>query len=112
MSLQQILSVLEQHPALSGVTFHGLTLFLRMARLARPVIESQQSDRRIPPDYLHAGLLELLAGSLSELDLNLIQMCWAAFKEIIWNHPEVEPTEEEAIQYNKAALCRGTCESE
>ncbi|KAJ7670033.1 hypothetical protein DFH06DRAFT_1083660 [Mycena polygramma] len=108
MSLQQILFILGQHPSLSGVQLHGLTLFLRMARLARPMIEFQQTDRRTPPEYLHPGLLELLADSLSEPDLNLVQLCWVAFKGIVWDHPEVEPTEEEVQRYNQAALCRGT----
>ncbi|KAJ7924649.1 hypothetical protein B0H13DRAFT_1601503 [Mycena leptocephala] len=106
MSLQQVLSVLEQYPALSTVRFDGLTLFLRMACLARPLIESQETDKRHPPAYLHPGLLELLGGSLSEPDLDIVQLCWAAFKDIIWSHPAVEPTENEILQYNKAALCR------
>jgi hypothetical protein len=101
MSLQQVLSVLEQHPALPTVRFDGLTLFLRMACLAWPLIESQETDKRHPPAYLHPGLLELLGGSLSVPDLDIVQLCWAAFKDIIWNHPAIEPTENEILQYNK-----------
>ncbi|KAJ7674366.1 hypothetical protein B0H17DRAFT_1140615 [Mycena rosella] len=93
MSLQQILSAFQQHPSLSAVSLRGLTLFLCMARMARPLIEFQQKDRRIPPAYLHPGLLELLAWSISETDLNIVQLCGVAFKDIIWNHPDVLPTE-------------------
>jgi hypothetical protein len=109
MNLQQLISAQQQYPSLSGVDFHGLNSFLRMACLARPLIEFQQKDLRRPPDFLHHGLLELLAVSISETNLSLVQTCWVAFKEIIWTHPEVVPTENEVIKYNNAALCRGTC---
>ncbi|KAJ7626186.1 hypothetical protein FB45DRAFT_750159 [Roridomyces roridus] len=87
MSLHEILSAWQQNPALSGLSFHGLTAFLRMAALARPVIRSQQADTRVPPASLHLGLLELLGASLCEADLNLVQMCWVTFKAVIWNYP-------------------------
>ncbi|KAF8194768.1 hypothetical protein K438DRAFT_1587719 [Mycena galopus ATCC 62051] len=108
MNLQHLSSAQQRYPSLSGVNFQGLNSFLRMACLARPLIEFQQKDRRRPPDVLHRGLLELLAVSISDTDLNLVETCWAAFKEIIWTHPEVIPTENEVIKYNNAALCRGT----
>ncbi|KAJ7229372.1 hypothetical protein C8J57DRAFT_1019516, partial [Mycena rebaudengoi] len=108
MNLQQLISAQQQYPSLSGVDFHGLNSFLRMACLARPLIEFQQKDLRCPPDFLHHGLLELLAVSISETNLSLVQTCWVTFKEIIWTHPEVVPTENEVIKYNNAALCRGT----
>ncbi|KAK6971993.1 hypothetical protein R3P38DRAFT_2751037 [Favolaschia claudopus] len=79
-----------------------------MACLARPLIEFQVEDRRRPPDFLHCGLLELLAATVYEQNLDLVQTCRAAFKEIIWNHPKVQPTEEEIKKYNDAALCCGT----
>ncbi|KAJ7266822.1 hypothetical protein C8J57DRAFT_1068512 [Mycena rebaudengoi] len=107
MNLQQLFSAQERYPSLSGVDFYGLNSFLRMARLARPLIEFQQKDRRRLPDFLYHGLLELLAVSISETNLSLVQTCRAAFKEIIWTHPEVVPTENEVIKYNNAALCRG-----
>ncbi|KAK7001157.1 hypothetical protein R3P38DRAFT_3612695 [Favolaschia claudopus] len=108
MSLQQLLAAQTQYPCLSDISFNSLTTFLRMACLARPLIEFQVEDRRRPPDFLHCGLLELLAATVYEQNLDLVQTCWAAFKEIIWNHPEVQPTEEEIKEYNDAALCRGT----
>ncbi|KAJ7367056.1 hypothetical protein DFH08DRAFT_658124, partial [Mycena albidolilacea] len=95
-------------PSLSAVDLHGLTSFLRMACLARPLIEFQQEDRRCPPDILQPAILKLLAASISETNLALVHICWIAFKEVIWNHPEIVPIESELTQYNNAALCRGT----
>ncbi|KAK6984438.1 hypothetical protein R3P38DRAFT_3231659 [Favolaschia claudopus] len=108
MSLRQLLAAQDQYPCLSDIGFTSLTTFLRMACLARPIIELQVEDRRRPPDFLHCGLLELLAATVSEPNLALVQTCWVAFKDIIWSYPEVVPTEEEIRQYSDAALSRGT----
>ncbi|KAK7013932.1 hypothetical protein R3P38DRAFT_3004254, partial [Favolaschia claudopus] len=61
MSLQQLLGAQIQYPCLSDISFNST--FLRMACLARPLIEFQVEDRRRPPDLLHCGLLELLAAT-------------------------------------------------
>jgi hypothetical protein len=112
MSLYQVTSVLQQHPALSSVSFHGLTLFLRMSCVARPLIEFQHKDKSSPPAYLDQGLLMLLGRCISVPNLEIVQICWVAFKDIIWSHPDVVPTENEITQYNEAALSRGTCNSQ
>ncbi|KAK6966911.1 hypothetical protein R3P38DRAFT_2815664 [Favolaschia claudopus] len=108
MNLEQLLAAQRQYPCLAGIDFNSLTMFLRMACLARPLIIFQVEDRRRPPDLLHCGLLELLAAAVSEGNLDLVQTCWVAFKDIIWDYPEIVPTEEEITQYNNAALCHGT----
>ncbi|KAJ7692857.1 hypothetical protein B0H17DRAFT_1132835 [Mycena rosella] len=65
---------------LKALNFHGLNQFLRMACLVMQTIAFQQ----------------------------LGQTCWAAFKDILWDHPMITPTDEEIITYNNAALGNGT----
>ncbi|KAJ7279725.1 hypothetical protein C8J57DRAFT_1059057, partial [Mycena rebaudengoi] len=93
---------------LTALKFHGLNTFPRMASLARPAIEFQQVDRRNPPAVLHPQMFETIAASLGVADINVVSICWSAFKDIIWDHPAVLPTEEEIKIYNNAALDRGT----
>ncbi|KAF7345993.1 hypothetical protein MVEN_01621900 [Mycena venus] len=52
-------------------------------------------------------MLQILACCLGT-DIGLIQTCWAAFKDVVWNHPDVTATDEEITTYNNAALSRDT----
>ncbi|KAJ6554064.1 hypothetical protein B0H10DRAFT_2123912, partial [Mycena sp. CBHHK59/15] len=72
--------------------------------LARLTIEFQQIDKRRPPSALPLGMLEMLAASLQVSNTPLAETCWAAFKEVVWDHPLVSPTDDEIMQHNKAAL--------
>ncbi|KAJ7239735.1 hypothetical protein C8J57DRAFT_1019287, partial [Mycena rebaudengoi] len=108
MNLQDLSAALLRFPDLAALKFHGLNRFLRMASLARPAIEFQQVDKRNPPAVLHPQILETIAASLGVTDINVVSICWSAFKDIIWDHRAVSPTEEEIKIYNDAALDRGT----
>ncbi|KAJ7106902.1 hypothetical protein C8R44DRAFT_637688, partial [Mycena epipterygia] len=64
---------------------------------------------RKPPPVLPLAVLQTIAASLMVSDTQLVQTCWAAFKEVLWDHPAVSPTEDEIILYNAAALSHSTC---
>ncbi|KAJ7164484.1 hypothetical protein C8R46DRAFT_901653 [Mycena filopes] len=80
-----------------------------MACLARQTIAFQQVNNRRPPPVLPLPILRTLAASLEVTETRLIQTCWAAFKEILWEHPDVSPTDGEILTYNNAALVNGSC---
>jgi hypothetical protein len=69
------------------------------------------TGQRSPP-VLPPTILKVLAGCLgvSDTDIGLIQTCRAAFKDVVWNHPDFTASNEEIMTYNKAALSRDTCE--
>ncbi|KAF8175032.1 hypothetical protein K438DRAFT_1538916, partial [Mycena galopus ATCC 62051] len=100
MSLQDVSAALLYFPQLKALHFHGLTQFLRMACLARQTIAFQQTNNIRPPPVLPLGVLRILAGSMNISDTSLVQTCWAAFKDIIWQHPAVTPSDEEIALYN------------
>ncbi|KAK7020302.1 hypothetical protein R3P38DRAFT_3194859 [Favolaschia claudopus] len=104
MSLQDISSALHRFPVLSALNFHGLTQFLRFSSLAKESIAFRQVNNRRPPPVLPLDIAQTLAASLNVSDIQLIQACWAAFKEFVWDHPAVCASDEEIFTYNKAAL--------
>ncbi|KAJ7168385.1 hypothetical protein C8R43DRAFT_822857, partial [Mycena crocata] len=95
-------------PELKALSFHGLTLFLRMACFARQTIAFQQVNNQRPPPVLPPAVLQTLATSLGLPETHLIQTCWAAFKEVLWDHPAISASDEEITRYNNAALGNGT----
>ncbi|KAJ7085416.1 hypothetical protein B0H15DRAFT_910362 [Mycena belliarum] len=108
MSLRDVSAALHRFPTLEPLNFHGLTQFLRMGCLARQTIAFQQVNNRRPPPVLPPAVLSTLATSLGVANTSLVQTCWAAFKELIWDHPEVSPRDDEIVVYNEAALANGT----
>ncbi|KAJ7454472.1 hypothetical protein FB451DRAFT_1280048 [Mycena latifolia] len=104
MSLQQIAAALQNHPELALIDFHGLTLFIRYASLARESIELSQSDKLQCPEVLPLHILRVLATALGEKDTHLVETCWSAFRELVWSQPLVSPTDEEILAYDDAAL--------
>ncbi|KAJ7672974.1 hypothetical protein DFH06DRAFT_979239 [Mycena polygramma] len=108
MSLHDISASLLRFPELQGLSYHGLTQFLRFASLARQRIAFQQVNNRRPPPVLPPAVLETIAAALGVSDTRLVQTCWAAFKDIVWDHPNLSASEDEILAYNNAALSRGT----
>jgi hypothetical protein len=111
MSLEDVSATLLRFPQLKSLNFHGLNQFMPMACLARETITFQQINSRRPPPVLPLAILKTISMSLNVADPSLIQTCWAAFKDILWDHPVVSPTDDEITSYNKAALGNGTCGS-
>ncbi|KAF8143934.1 hypothetical protein K438DRAFT_1552543, partial [Mycena galopus ATCC 62051] len=108
MSLQDISAAIVRFPRLQALNFHGLNQFLRFAFLARQSIAFQQVNNKRPPPVLPLTIQEAIADSLAVSDLALIQTCWAAFKEVVWEHPDVCASSDEIALYNNAALHRNT----
>ncbi|KAJ6541139.1 hypothetical protein B0H10DRAFT_1855359, partial [Mycena sp. CBHHK59/15] len=80
------------YPGLNYLNFHGLMQFLRMARSARPTIKFQRVDKWQPSLAVPLGLLEMLVASLQVSNTHLVETCWSAFKEVVWDHPLVPQT--------------------
>ncbi|KAJ7687596.1 hypothetical protein B0H17DRAFT_1136146 [Mycena rosella] len=91
-----------------ALNFHGLNQFLRMACLARQTITFQQVNNRRPPPVFPPAILQTISSSLNVSETSLVQTCWAAFKDILWDHPMITPSDEKIITYNNAALGNGT----
>ncbi|KAJ7122671.1 hypothetical protein C8R43DRAFT_899755 [Mycena crocata] len=104
MSLQQIAHALQSHPELALLDFHGLNLFIRYTSLARESIKFSQDDRTECLVSLPPRILRVLATALGEKDTHLVQICWAAFRGLVWTQSPVTPTDEEILGYNDAAL--------
>ncbi|KAK7013809.1 hypothetical protein R3P38DRAFT_3575169 [Favolaschia claudopus] len=108
MSLQDIVSALQRFPGLSALNFHGLTQFLRYSCMARENVAFRQVNSRRPPPVLPVDIATTLASALNVADIQLIQTCWAAFKELLWDHPAITASSDEIYTYNKAALINST----
>ncbi|KAJ7690384.1 hypothetical protein B0H17DRAFT_1134408 [Mycena rosella] len=94
---------------LKALNFHGLNQFLRMACLARQTITFQQVNNwRPPPAILPPAILQTISTSLNVSETSLVQTCWAASEDILWDHPVITPSDEDIITYNDAALENGT----
>ncbi|KAF7342791.1 hypothetical protein MSAN_01994700 [Mycena sanguinolenta] len=104
MSLQQITTILQNYPELGMIDFHGLNLFVRYASLARESIEFSQGNKLECPVALPPRILRVLASALGEKDTRLVEICWAAFRGLVWSQPCVAPTEDEILAFNDAAL--------
>ncbi|KAJ6494189.1 hypothetical protein C8R45DRAFT_927415 [Mycena sanguinolenta] len=108
MSLQQITAALQTHPELGLIDFHGLNLFLRYASLGKESIEFSQGNKLECPTFLPPRILCVLASALGEKDTRLVEICWSAFRELVWSQPRVAPTEDEILAFNDAALSHQT----
>ncbi|KAJ7254975.1 hypothetical protein B0H12DRAFT_1289102 [Mycena haematopus] len=108
MSLQQIIAIVHDFPELGLLDFHGLTLFIRYASLARESIEFSQPNRLECPTILPSNILRVLATALGEKDTRLVQICWSAFRALVWSQPCVVPTDQEILVFNDASLVHQT----
>ncbi|KAJ7741865.1 hypothetical protein B0H16DRAFT_1323588 [Mycena metata] len=106
MSLQQITAAVQSHPELGLLDFHGLNLFIRYASLARETIELSQSDQLECPISLPQQILRVLATALGEKDTRLIEICWSAFRGLVWSQPTVTPVGHFAISIRRHDLAR------
>ncbi|KAJ7280101.1 hypothetical protein C8J57DRAFT_1020344, partial [Mycena rebaudengoi] len=77
--------------------------FVRYATLVKPTIEFSQMDCRKCPTSLPPQICLVLASALG-CDTDLIELCWSAFRDLVWNQPKISPTEAEILEYNDAAL--------
>jgi hypothetical protein len=109
MSLQEITNALQSHPELSLLDFNRLNLFVRYASLARVSIEFGQRDKSTCPVTLSLSILRILASALGEKDTHLVETCWAAFRQLVWNQPPISASFDEILAYNAASLRHGTC---
>ncbi|KAJ7028171.1 hypothetical protein C8F04DRAFT_1044296 [Mycena alexandri] len=108
MSLQQITAAIQNCPELGLVSFHGLNLFIRYASLARESIEVSQHNKLECPTELPSYILRTLATALGEKDTRLTEICWTAFRELVWTQPIISPTVDEILAYNDASVCHQT----
>ncbi|KAJ7508142.1 hypothetical protein B0H11DRAFT_1704742 [Mycena galericulata] len=104
MSLQQITEAIQKYPELALLDFHGLNLFIRYASLARESIEFAQVEKIDCPISLPANILRVLATALGEKDTRLTEICWSAFRGLVWTQSAVVPTDDEILAYNDASL--------
>jgi hypothetical protein len=109
MSLHQLTAALQSYPELGLLDFHGLNLFIRYASLARDSIEFSQINRLECPTTLPSTILRVLATALGETDTRLIEVCWSAFRGLVWSQSSVSPTDEEILVFNDASLHHHTC---
>ncbi|KAJ7761416.1 hypothetical protein B0H16DRAFT_1719581 [Mycena metata] len=106
MSLHQITAVIQNCPELGLVSFHGLNLFI--ASLARETIEVSQRNKLVCPTEIPPHILRTLATVLGEKDTRLTEICWTAFRELVWTQPIISPTVDEILAYNDTALIHQT----
>jgi hypothetical protein len=109
MTLQQITNALQHYPELALLDFHGLNLFIRYASLARECIEFSQPNRLECPAALPPQILYVLVTALGEKDTRLVEICWLAFREIVWSQPCISPTDNEILAFNDTSLHHQTC---
>ncbi|KAJ7768998.1 hypothetical protein B0H16DRAFT_1781268 [Mycena metata] len=108
MSLHQITAVIQNCPELGLVSFHGLNLFIHYASLARETIEVSQRNKLVCPTEIPPHILRTLATVLGEKDTRLTEICWTAFRELVWTQPIISPTVDEILAYNDTALIHQT----
>ncbi|KAJ7185334.1 hypothetical protein C8R46DRAFT_981891 [Mycena filopes] len=108
MSLQHITTAIQRYPELALLSFHGLNLFIRYASLARESIDISQRNKLDCPTTLEPHILRTLATALGEKDTRLTEICWLAFRELVWTQSSISPTVDEILAYNDASLSHQT----
>jgi hypothetical protein len=102
MGIGQLLASLDEY----DLTFPDLMAFVRLACMAKPFIRQCMTDIRHPPIHPPEVVVSLLAGALGQ-DPPTILACWVAFRQIIWTHGAVLPTDQEIEAFNRHGLVRG-----
>ncbi|KAG1720182.1 hypothetical protein EDB19DRAFT_1930573 [Suillus lakei] len=102
MGISQLLASLDEY----DLTFPDLTAFVRLACMAKPFIRQCMTDIRHPPIHPPEVVVSLLAGALGQ-DPPTILTCWVAFRQVIWTHGAVLPTDQEIEAFNRHGLVRG-----
>ncbi|KAG2743488.1 hypothetical protein P692DRAFT_201886487 [Suillus brevipes Sb2] len=99
MGIGQLLASLDEY----DLTFPDLMAFVRLACMAKPFIRQCMTDIRHPPIHPPEVVVSLLAGALGQ-DPPTILACWVAFRQIIWTHGAVLPTDQEIEAFNRHGL--------
>ncbi|KAG1830454.1 hypothetical protein EV424DRAFT_1535148 [Suillus variegatus] len=102
MDISQLLAPLDEY----DLTFPDLTAFVQLACMTKPFIHQCMTDIRHPPIHPPEVVVSLLAGALSQDPLTILA-CWVAFRQVIWTHGAVLPTDQEIEVFNCHGLVRG-----
>ena len=112
MELNDIASIVQRSPLLSVVSLESLSKFIRLCCIAKPVIQWSQLDIGSPCPKLPLRILTFLANAVTivpnaKQNLDIIEGLWEAFKNEIWEHPEVVINNEEVNIFHKFGLPLG-----
>jgi hypothetical protein len=98
-------------PLSAPISIEKLLTFCRLARLAKPTIESTMLDcSALPPQDLPLQSMAILSGSV-QASAHVIQSYWQLIKDEIWrDHQGASNASADEIElYNMYALQQETC---
>lgn len=106
MGLPLFSDAVKNDPVLRLLTFNDISHFVRTACLAKPAIELYTKDRRVPPMKLPDHILNVLAGVL-QCQLKTIHAYWRGFRNAVWDHGEITPSDSEITRFNQFGVLEG-----
>ena len=112
MELGDIVSIVQRSPLLSIVSLESLSKFIRLCCIAKPVIQWSQLDIGTPCPELPLPILTFLVNAVTIIpngkqNLDIIEGLWTAFKNEIWEHPEVIANNQEVNVFHEFGLPLG-----